>query len=62
VRVAVLEGYTTGYVLFPLDAAAAAALRAGTNTLAVHVKQTDGGQYLDVGIVRLEVPPGGPAR
>ena len=42
--------------LVPLDAATAAAFRAGVNTLAVHVTQSEGGQYLDVGIVRLEAP------
>jgi len=55
-QVADLEGYTSGYVLVPLPAAAAAAFRAGANTLAVHVTQTEGGQYLDVGIVRLDAP------
>jgi uncharacterized protein (UPF0264 family) len=54
--VAALEGYTTGYVLVPLDAAGRAALRPGTNSLAVHVRQTDGGQYIDVGLVELVEP------
>jgi len=53
VLVASLEGYTTGYVLVPLDAAGLAALRAGANTLAVHVQQPDGGQYIDVGLVEV---------
>ena len=48
--VARLSGYTSGYVRIPFDAAARAALRAGPNTLAVHVHQTKGGQYADVGI------------
>jgi Glycosyl hydrolases family 2, sugar binding domain/Glycosyl hydrolases family 2, TIM barrel domain/Glycosyl hydrolases family 2 len=48
--VAHLSGYTSGYVLLPFDSAAVAALRTGTNTLAVHVHQTRGGQYADVGI------------
>ncbi len=48
--VAQLSGYTSGYVRLPLDARAIAALRAGTNTLAVHVHQIKGGQYADVGI------------
>jgi hypothetical protein len=56
VPVAALEGYTTGYVLVPLDAAGRAALRPGTNSLAVHVRQTDGGQYIDVGLVELVEP------
>jgi len=56
VLVASLEGYTTGYVLVPLDAAGRAALQQGTNTLAVHVRQTDGGQYIDVGLVEVVEP------
>ncbi|OYV85770.1 MAG: hypothetical protein B7Z73_12910, partial [Planctomycetia bacterium 21-64-5] len=48
--VARFSGYTSGYVRLPLGARAIAALRAGTNTLAVHVHQTTGGQYADVGI------------
>jgi hypothetical protein len=51
VRIAALEGYTTGYRLEPLDRDAVSLLRAGLNVLAVHVGQTDGGQFLDVGIV-----------
>ncbi len=50
VLVAHLSGYSSGYVRLPLGAAAVAALRAGTNTLAMHVHQTKGGQYADVGI------------
>ncbi|MDE3151718.1 MAG: hypothetical protein KGL93_05675 [Gemmatimonadota bacterium] len=45
-----LSGYTSGYVLIPFDSAARAALRTGRNVLAVHVHQTKGGQYADVGI------------
>ncbi len=48
--VATLPGYTRGYADLPLDSAAVAALRTGVNTLAVHVHQTRGGQYVDVGI------------
>jgi hypothetical protein len=45
-----VRGYTTDYVSIPLGAEAAAALRAGANTFAVHCRQTGGGQYIDVGI------------
>jgi hypothetical protein len=44
-------GYTTGYELLALTREGASALRAGANLLAVHCKQTKGGQYVDVGIV-----------
>jgi hypothetical protein len=51
VRIASLPGAVGGYACLPLDATAAAAIRPGTNTLAVHVKQTRGGQFADAGIV-----------
>jgi hypothetical protein len=44
-------GYTTDYTLTPLTAKGRAALRAGRNTIAIHCKQTAGGQYIDAGIV-----------
>jgi Glycosyl hydrolases family 2, sugar binding domain/Glycosyl hydrolases family 2, TIM barrel domain/Glycosyl hydrolases family 2 len=50
VLVAHLAGYSSGYVRIPLDATAIAALRTGHNVLAMHVHQTRGGQYADVGI------------
>jgi hypothetical protein len=46
-------GYVTDYGLMPINAAGRKALKAGKNTLAVHCKQTTGGQYIDVGIVEL---------
>jgi len=46
-------GYTTSYVEVPLNAAGMKALKAGTNTLAVHCRQTGGGQYIDVGLVEV---------
>jgi hypothetical protein len=53
VRIAALEGYTTGYRLEPMDREALSLLREGQNLLAVHVAQTSGGQFIDVGIVEL---------
>lgn len=47
---ATLTGYTTEYDLVPLAFGARATLKPGKNTLAVHCKQTGGGQYIDVGI------------
>jgi len=49
--IAKLEGYTTGYSYAALDGKAVAALRPGSNCLAVHCRQTQGGQYIDLGIV-----------
>jgi len=43
-------GFTTGYELLPMSAGARAMLTAGTHVLAVHCKQTSGGQYIDVGL------------
>ena len=47
-------GYTTDYEEVPLNAAALAALKAGSNVIAVHCHQTVGGQYIDVGLVEIE--------
>jgi hypothetical protein len=50
-QVATLAGYVTEYFDHPLPPAAGKALHTGTNTLAVHCRQTRGGQYIDVGLV-----------
>ena len=52
--IAKATGYTTQYVEVPLDEAARKLLKSGTNTLAVHCKQTGGGQYIDVGLVDVQ--------
>ncbi len=53
--VAAVKGYVTEYVTLPIDdKAVAAALKEGENVLAVHCHQTGGGQYIDVGLLRLE--------
>ncbi|MBN2270112.1 MAG: hypothetical protein JXN61_05825, partial [Sedimentisphaerales bacterium] len=51
-----LEGYTTSYVQVELDAEALKALKAlnvGTNCIAIHCKQTGGGQYIDAGLANV---------
>lgn len=52
--IAKATGYTTQYVELPLEPSAVRWLKPGRNTLAVHCKQTGGGQYIDVGLVDLE--------
>jgi len=51
VQAASARGYTTTYEELPLSNPAAMALKPGKNTIAVHCRQTRGGQYIDVGIV-----------
>ncbi|MBL8963357.1 MAG: glycoside hydrolase family 2 [Phycisphaerae bacterium] len=59
-----LANYTTEYEDHPIPPSARAALRKGPNVLAVHCRQTRGGQYIDAGLVRIEYPPvpTGPSR
>ncbi len=49
-----LSGYTTGYELTRLGKNAVKQLADGKVVLAVHCRQTEGGQFIDVGIVALE--------
>ncbi len=51
-RIAKLTGYTTDYVVVPLDEGAANAF-GKENVMAVHCHQTGGGQYIDVGLVKV---------
>jgi len=44
------EGWTGEYKDIPLSAAAVAALQKGKNTIAVYIKNTAGGAYLDFGL------------
>ncbi len=50
------RGHISNYSLLPISPKAAATLKPGTNTLAVHCRQTGGGQFIDVGMV--ETKPG----
>lgn len=49
------EGYTTEYIELELDAKGREALKDGENVIAVHCRQTGGGQYIDVGLVEVVV-------
>ncbi|MBC8136229.1 MAG: glycoside hydrolase family 2 [Fibrella sp.] len=51
VLAATVTGYTGDYKEVAMSDAARATLKAGQNTLAVHCRQTIGGQSIDVGIV-----------
>jgi hypothetical protein len=46
-----LGGYTTSYIRAALDEKAQSALKVGTNCMAIHCRQTTGGQYIDAGLV-----------
>ena len=56
VLVAELKGYTTAYRSVPLAPEHAKLLTRGRHVLAVHCRQTGGGQCIDVGIDRVEAP------
>jgi len=52
-----LEGYTASYVEIELDEKVLQALKVGSNCIAVHCRQTGGGQYIDVGLVEVVEQP-----
>jgi hypothetical protein len=45
--------HTASYVEQPMREEGRKALKPGKNVIAVHCKQTTGGQYIDVGLIRL---------
>ncbi len=54
-QIAELKGFLTGYTLLPLPTdTLSRLLRRGINILAVHCRQTTGGQYIDVGLAIVE--------
>ena len=57
VLAAKVSGYVGDYDAVPLTAAGKAALKAGKNVLAIRCHQTNGGQYVDAGLVEIVTPP-----
>jgi len=49
--VAELKNYTSSYVRVTLDEKAQQSLKVGSNYIAIHCRQTTGGQYIDAGLV-----------
>lgn len=56
-RAAAFKGYITEYKVVPLSAEAKTLLRQGENVMAVHCRQTGGGQFIDVHVVDAENVP-----
>ncbi len=53
VLAAEVHGYTTSYEPFPLLPGGKAAIKPGTNLVAIHCHQTIGGQYIDAGFIEV---------
>jgi hypothetical protein len=47
-------GFITSYDVFPLTPEGRAAIKAGKNLIAIHCHQTSGGQYVDLGFVKIQ--------
>jgi hypothetical protein len=48
------EGFSTSYEVQSLTARARHALKPGKNLIAIHCRQTGGGQFIDFGLVEEE--------
>ncbi len=55
--IATFAQYTTDYILSDVTQKLRPALKPGANTLAVHCRQTVGGQYIDVGVQAVKIIP-----
>ena len=56
-EVATLKRFTAKYIVVPLEKEKHAALRIGKNVMAVHCRQTAGGQFIDVHLVDADSVP-----
>lgn len=54
IEAARVTDYTVGYITVPISKAAATSLKAGENIIAIHCHQTQGGQFIDAGLLRVE--------
>ncbi|USN99297.1 MAG: beta-galactosidase [Phycisphaeraceae bacterium] len=54
VEAAALKGYVTSYFTTPIAKEAAGALHEGANLMAIHCRNTGGGQSIDAGLVSVE--------
>ena len=50
-QVAQVTGFQSKYIVVPIDDEKRSVLRTGQNTMAVHCKQTSGGQFIDVHLI-----------
>ena len=47
------KGYLTGYRAYPVTDALNRAIKTGSNLIAIHTRQTGGGQYIDAALLVL---------
>lgn len=55
VQIATLSGYTSSYRRIALPSHVVSQIESGTNLLAVHCRQTQGGQYIDLGMLSVSL-------